>query len=177
MTRGRKPQPTAKKQLKGNPGKRALNKREPKPKMSADIKPDRPMVIVAGLDGAAIEAHIKRFGDRYVPLLREMQVFTDADAAAFELMSIHYAIAWQAMAIVEREGLTRTDKFGQIHKHPVLQVVRENSTAFRLYAAEFGMTPSSRTRLQTPTPDDPDDVERKLEQALFGKRTRVVTHE
>ena len=32
MAQGRKPKPTAVKELEGNPGKRELNKNEPKPK-------------------------------------------------------------------------------------------------------------------------------------------------
>ena len=39
MTRGRKPKPTAVKQMEGNPGKRALNKKEPKPKNEIPPRP------------------------------------------------------------------------------------------------------------------------------------------
>ena len=38
-TRGRKPTPTAIKELEGNPGKRALNDREPKPQKKAPACP------------------------------------------------------------------------------------------------------------------------------------------
>ena len=38
-TRGRKPTPTAIKELEGNPGKRALNEREPKPQKKAPACP------------------------------------------------------------------------------------------------------------------------------------------
>src|SRR5512138_472531 len=138
--RGRKPKPTAKKKLEGNPGKRKLNRREPKPRMSADIAP------------AQIDQHAAAFLKTYLPQLQAMGIFTDADQAALEMMSVHYALAWRAAEVVEQQGLLRIDAWGQAHKHPLLQVVRENSTAFRLYAAEFGLTPSSRSRLQMPEP-------------------------
>ena len=38
-TRGRKPKPTGIKQLEGNPGKRKLNEREPKPEKKAPSCP------------------------------------------------------------------------------------------------------------------------------------------
>jgi len=162
--RGRKPKPTAKKVVEGNPGKRKLNKREPKPKMSADMQPATPPVGAGVIYKAAIEAECKAFADRYLPQLQTLSIITDLDLAAFELMSVHYAMAWAAASIIERDGLLLVDKFGQAHKHPALQVMRDNSTAFRAYAAEFGMSPSARARIQTPLPDDMT----QLEMELFG---------
>lgn len=156
--RGRKPKPTAKKKLEGNPGKRKLNKREPKPRISANITP------------AQIDAGMKNFTTLYLPLLREMQVFTDADMAAFELMSVHYATAWRAAEVVQIEGLILKDKFGQLHKHPALQILRDNSALFKAYAAEFGLTPSSRSRLQMPLPEEST----QLEMELFGESAQVT---
>src|SRR5574337_418462 len=110
--RGRKPKPTARKKLEGNPGKRKLNKREPKPRMSADIAP------------AQLDAGMRAFTDVYLPLLQEMQIFTDVDQAAFELMALHYATAWRAAELLQSSGLVIKDKFGQLHKHPALQLMR-----------------------------------------------------
>lgn len=156
--RGRKPKPTAKKKLEGNPGKRQLNKREPKPKVSANITP------------AQIDAGMRSFTDLYLPQLQAMQIFTDADLAAFELMSVHYAMAWRAAEIVQSQGIVLTDKFGQLHKHPALQILRDNSALFKAYAAEFGMTPSARSRIQVPLPVAAD----QLEMELFGATTSVA---
>lgn len=166
--RGRKPKPTAKKKLEGNPGKRKLNKREPKPKISADMQADAP--IVAGVVYKAdLQAACKDFGEKYFPQLKALELLTDLDMAAFELMSVHYATAWAAASIVERDGLLLIDKFGQAHKHPALQVMRDNSAQFRAFAAEFGMTPSARSRIQMPLPDEPS----QLEMELFGEGTQV----
>lgn len=170
MTRGRKPKPTAKKILEGNPGKRVLNKREPKPRVSAD-KPKVPAKIAGVVYKAEIEAACQAFGDKYLPQLRALDLLTDLDIAAFELMSVHYSIAWAAASIVERDGLLLIDKFNQAHKHPALQVMRDNSAAFRAFAAEFGMSPSSRSRIQTPLPDDMS----QLEMELFGPAVAKAT--
>jgi len=156
--RGRKPKPTAKKRIEGNPGKRKLNKREPKPRMSTDIAP------------AQLDAAMRAFCDRYLPLLREMSVFTDVDQAAFEMMSLHYATAWRAAEMLQKSSLVIKDKFGQLHKHPALQLMRDNSALFRAYASEFGMTPSARSRIQVALPEEPS----QLEMELFGEAMGVA---
>lgn len=168
MTRGRKPEPTAKKQLKGNPGKRALNKREPKPTTSPDAKLKRLLAAAAGADSQTMEMAFTSFSERYLPLLKNMRVLTDVDMAAFELMAVHYAIAWRAAEIAQRDGLLQTDKFMQVHKHPILQVLRDNSSVFRAFAGEFGMTPSARSRIEVRNPDEDDELERYL----FGSVAR-----
>lgn len=159
MTRGRKPKPTAKKRLEGNPGKRKINKREPLPKASEVIEAQ------AITDGA------QAFIDKYKPQLHAMQILTDVDVAALELMATHYSIAWESARVIQKQGLTVTDTFKQVHKHPLLSVFRDNSTAYRAYAAEFGMTPSSRSRIQVPEPAEWD----QLEMELFGQGATVVS--
>jgi P27 family predicted phage terminase small subunit len=168
--RGRKPKPTAKKRLEGNPGKRQINKREPKPKAAAKTLPDRPIELMNVQDGQAIDAMIKRFTEIYFQQLQKLEILTDIDHAAFELMSVHYALAWVATAVVQREGLQKLSVMGGYKKHPLLQVVRENSMAFRGYAAEFGMTPSARSRIQVPLPGG----NTQLEMELFGDLTQVA---
>lgn len=167
--RGRKPKPTAKKKLQGNPGKRALNKREPRPASTADAKPRLPHALGAGLDGVVVEKVCGAFNDQYLPQLQTIGVYTDADQAAFELMAMHYALAWTAAEVVQRDGLMILGVKGE-KKHPLLQVVRENSMAFRAYAAEFGMTPSARSRLEVGGEEELDP----LEEELFGTATRVM---
>jgi P27 family predicted phage terminase small subunit len=157
--RGRKPKPSVKKKLEGNPGKRKLNKREPRPKAS-------------GIAPEAIDSLAKQFIAEYLPIVQAMGIFTDADQAALELMSVHYSIAWRAAEIVTREGLMLKNAFGWA-KHPLLQVLRDNSTAFKSYAAEFGLTPSSRSRLSVPEPKEFD----QLEMELFGPAAKVVKSE
>lgn len=136
-TTGPKPKPTAVKQLQGNPGKRPLNKHEPKPKTAVK----RPYGLGQGLQ--------RRFWDDHAGELERLQILTGIDSAAFRLMAEHYALAVQAVQEVREEGLTVPTREGE-KKNPKATVFRENSLAFKSYAAEFGMTPSARARLQLP---------------------------
>jgi P27 family predicted phage terminase small subunit len=131
--RGRKPKPTETKKRAGNPGRRKLAGDEPKPK-TTKIAP------------TLIDKRAREFAASVLPELRTTKVFTDVDMGAFEMMCTHYAIARLAAERVTKEGLMQHNAFGWA-KHPLLQVWRDNSKAFQSYAAEFGMTPSARTRI------------------------------
>ena len=70
-TRGRKPKPTAMKELEGNPGKHPLNASEPKPKKKAPACPKW------------LEPEAKKEWKRLAPSLEAMGVLTQADLTAF----------------------------------------------------------------------------------------------
>lgn len=133
-TKGRKPLPTAVKKLRGNPGKRPLNKHEPKPKS----KVKRPYKLGKGLQ--------RKFWDEHAEDLERLQILTSIDAAAFRLMAEHYAFAVQAAQELREEGLTVQGREGP-KKNPKAQIFKDNSLAFKSFATEFGMTPSARVRL------------------------------
>lgn len=136
-TRGRKPKPTAVKQLQGNPGKRPLARREPKPKTAVK----KPYGLGQGLQA--------RFWNEHAPELERLQILTGIDAAAFRLMAEHYALAVRAAMELHDDSLTVEGRDGP-KKNPLVQVLRDQSAAFKTYATEFGMTPSARARLQLP---------------------------
>ena len=69
--RGRKPIPTAIKELEGNPGKRELNKNEPKPKKNAPKCP------------AWLDVEAKKEWRRVSKQLEVIGVLTEVDMAAF----------------------------------------------------------------------------------------------
>lgn len=153
MTAGRKPKPTALKELQGNPGKRRLNTNEPKPKAGAPPMPRK-----------RLSPEGQRLWKTLAPKLAELGLITEADGAAFEMLCVHYGVAVQAARQLREDGLTTTDEDGLIRKHPLLQVLRESSTAFRMYAEQFGLTPAARARLRLPAPDE----EPSLAEVLFG---------
>jgi P27 family predicted phage terminase small subunit len=159
-TRGRKPKPTSVKQLQGNPGKRPLNKREPKP--LTEVK--RPWGLGRGLAG--------KFWDEHAPELERLEVLTGVDGPAFRLAAEHYSLAIEALKELRAEGLTIEGRDGP-KKHPLAQIARDNSMAFKSYAVEFGMTPSSRARLKLP-----EDAEQlSLADALFAAVSEAVEQE
>jgi len=145
---GRKPKPTAIKRLAGNPGKRPLNDREPRPEVPSARTP------------RGISAGAGKFWRGLARDLIEMGVLRVTDVPAFLLMAEHYSIARAAAEAIDKDGLTVVDENKCQRKHPLLQVLRDNSTAYRLYASEFGLTPSSRGRLQVaPLEDEPSLAE------------------
>ncbi len=150
--RGRPPKPTALKRLEGNPGKRALPDEPSAPALS---KPPR---VPSGLDKDAA-----RFWRQAARALVEMRLLTAADVPAFEIMAKHWALAAKAWQRIEDEGMVTTDERGLPRKHPLLQVWRDNSKAFREYAARFGLTPADRARVHV----KPGDVSKSLAEMLF----------
>ncbi len=136
--RGRKPKPTAAKKLAGNPGKRPLNYMEPKPTLA--VKKPR------GL--ATHNKYVGKLWDEYAPELERMGLLTGLDVAGLRLMLQHYQFALEAAVDVRNDGLTRKDENGVERKHPAMLMFERNSEMYRKWATEFGMTPSSRTRLK-----------------------------
>lgn len=151
--RGRKPKPTAIKQLAGNPGGRPLNDAEPQP------QPADPGRIPYRLLPKA-----RRFWLENAGRMSDLGLLTEIDLPAFQMMATHYAVAVQAAETIRAEGIMATDEHGLDRKHPALQVLRDNSGAFRAYAAEFGMTPSSRSRVRSNVPEE----QMSLAEALFA---------
>jgi len=138
MAAGRKPTPTAVKELRGNPGKRPLNEREPKGRKSSGRAP-------RGLSEGA-----GAFWRKYAPRLVDMGVLCDVDEPLLQLAAEHYSLAIQARAeiAIAESGLTQVDEKMVERKHPLLQVFRDNSAAYRACAAELGMTPSARSKVR-----------------------------
>lgn len=173
-SRGRKPKPTAAKELAGNPGHRPLNENEPKPKASAARTPRG-----LGQEGS-------KFWRKYAPALAGLGILTEIDEPALRMAAEHFDIAVQAATELRRErplfdkdgapvfdgdgkqvmvtdGLVIEDKDGNLRKNPLLQILRDNSTALRGYLTEFGMTPSSRSKIKA----EPDE-QLSLADILFG---------
>lgn len=155
---GRKPKPTAMKRLAGNPGKRRLDGGEPQPKIVAPRAP-RGRLPDAG----------KRLWRYLVPKLADLGLLTELDTTALEMMCLHYATAVEAETLLREEGLVTIGAKGGLVKHPAVQILRDNSIAFRQYAEQFGLTPSSRSRITMPMPEEPDE----LEALLFGRNVSV----
>lgn len=158
--RGRKPKPTALKERLGNPGKRPLNEAEPQPQSASTRVPH-------GLSAGA-----QKFWRGVAAELVRLGVLTVVDVPAFILMAEHYGMARAAVKELTLDSgklkLLILDQHGVDRKHPLLQVLRDNSAAFRSFATEFGMTPSSRSRLHI-EPQEQDD----FMALLFGTDVEV----
>jgi len=149
-TPGRKPKPTALKKLAGNPGKRPLDRAEVRPRAGVPAMPRR-----------RLSAEGQRLWRRLAPELAELGLMTEVDGPAFEMLCVHYSVAVQAARQLREEGLTVMGTTGE-RKHPCAQILREASTAFRMYAEQFGLTPAARARLRV----DPGEDEPSLQEYL-----------
>lgn len=171
MTAGRKPKPTAHKQLAGNPGKRALNADEPQ------YPAANPRVPKGKLPEDA--------ADLWRALAHPMAaagVLKVTDLPALEMLCLHYAVARAALARLLADGRVEVENAeGQlftvseglaitveckdgIKKHPAVSVLRESSLAFKSYLSEFGLTPSSRAQIKVGA----SEREMTLAEALFA---------
>jgi P27 family predicted phage terminase small subunit len=154
MTAGRKAKPTALKRLEGNPGKRALNSKEPKPTMEIPECPDH-------LKGAAL-AEWKRITVE----LQKLGILTKIDRAAL----VAYCTAWgdyvYACTVLNVEDDVIQSLKGGRYQNPWVAIKNGAMDRMVRIAAEFGMTPASRTRVKVEAPSE----EEEMEGFLFGNR-------
>ena len=141
MPRGRKPKPTAVKEIEGtfekNPQRR--NEREP---VAPDGAPDCPDYLC---DLAKIEWWYM------CNVLDEMGLLSRADRAALEIYCQTFAQWREACQMVAKEGavVQMQTKAGIITKRNPFDIIRErNAATCARLLAEFGLTPSSRSRVQ-----------------------------
>lgn len=139
---GRKSIPTAVKRLRGNPGKRPLNGEEPQAEQAT-----------ARLPYGRMEKRAANLWRRVAGPLIDAGLLKEIDTPALEMMCHHYALALDALAVLLKDGIVSKDERGLPRKHPLAQVFREESAAFRQYAELFGMTPSSRSSIHIDAPE------------------------
>jgi len=156
--RGRKPKPSAIKKLEGNPGKRAVNKREPKPAIEIPACPTH-------LTGDA-----RQEWNRITKELQAMGLIALADRSVLAAYCTAYADYVKAVKKLKTQGEVITYESGNVVQNPWVGIKNRAMEKLVKIAAEFGMTPSSRVRLQVETPTEDDD----MASLLFGKKTKVT---
>ena len=161
--RGPRPQPTAVRELRGDPGKRGRPAgEEPRPEPAAPKMP-------RGLPREA-----RAFWRRYAEGLARLGLLTEVDTPAFTMLALHWQVCQDAMKEMTKSGqagvleLTTEDDDGLERKHPLLQVLRDNSSAFLRYAAHFGMSPSARAGMRVEPPAVADPYETFLRRGRNG---------
>ncbi len=149
-----KPKPTVLKILEGNPGRRPLNKNEPKPPLITSGCPEW------------LSDKAKEEWARAAPILERLGLLTEADRAVFILYCQTYGKWVEAEKFLKEKGTTyaypRKDKDGNtisvyMAPFPQVSIARQCAELITKLCAEFGMTPSSRCRMSLPieNPDDP----------------------
>ncbi|MGH7936119.1 MAG: phage terminase small subunit P27 family [Chthoniobacterales bacterium] len=154
---GRRPLPTAVKKLRGNPGKRKLNDKEPSAQLG---EPEMPRDLPK-----AAAAEWKRI----VPELQILVVLATVDRAALAAYCHAFARWFEAEREVKRLGIVveepilimgEATDFVRYKKNPAVTISEGAMKIMKSFLVEFGMTPSSRSRvrIEKPADDDPMDA-------------------
>jgi P27 family predicted phage terminase small subunit len=133
--RGRPPKPTALKVLEGNPGKRPLNKNEPKPEKKAPKCP------------SWLEPDAKKEWRRLAKELEAMGLLTRIDMAVFAGYCQAYARWKEAEEFISKHGSILKTASGYIQQVPQVSIAQQNLKQMRNFCSELGLTPSARSRL------------------------------
>jgi len=133
---GRKPLPTHLKVVKGTARPHRLNASEPAPAITAPNAPDH-------LDDRAQDKF-----DRLAKLLAAHGIMSELDAAALG----RYCIVWCRWLDVEQEVKARgpvvKTQGGNVIQNPFLAIANRCLSQMAQIESEFGMTPSSRSRIR-----------------------------
>ncbi len=149
----RRPKPTALKLVAGNPGKRAVNKREPQPKRALPTCPTH------------LKTPAKAAWKRLSALLGRMGVLTEADGFALERLCGCYAEILECRALIDAHGSTYTTTSTQgettLKANPAVSMLGDADRRFRAWLLEFGLTPAARAKVHRIGGDDgaPDPLD------------------
>ncbi|MCP3997262.1 MAG: phage terminase small subunit P27 family [bacterium] len=151
--RGPPPKPTYLKAVRGNPGKRPLNENEPKPPKDAPRCP------------VWLSAEAKTVWRRVVPMLERMGVLTLVDGDALNGYCQTYARWKKAEEFLEKHGdvYPLRDEQGRVRcmqQFPQVAISRNLLQLLKSYQQEFGLTPSARSRIELPKPNEDSPLQR-----------------
>ena len=148
---GRKPQPTALKELKGNPGRRPLNEDEPKPEVLLPRPPSHLSPVA------------RREWKRTGTLLVEMGLMTNLDIAALARYCVAYGHWVEAEQQMRKHGLLMKSTQGEPTRSPYWFISTKSMAVMRSFLLEFGMSPSSRSTVASGSvaPEEETEFERR----------------
>lgn len=140
---GPRPKPTHLKLIQGNPGKRAINKNEPKPIGDLRKPPDWLSEELVKDWNHAIQDAPKGLLKKIDSSVLETWVFAKATHRA------------AAMKVAELGLVTASPVKGEPMQNPYLAIVNRQAQIMLKAAGELGFTPSSRSKVSVVN-DDPD---------------------
>lgn len=144
MKVGRPPKPTHLKLIEGNPGKRKLNPHEPHPNATLPDPPEW-LTMEAAVEWMRVSEELYRLG-----------ILTGIDRGALAAVCQAFG-RWQraenALAEIAKKDrstgglLVKTGK-GSAMENPLVGIARRAMSDYVRFCAEFGMTPSARSRVE-----------------------------
>jgi P27 family predicted phage terminase small subunit len=155
-----KPTPTALKILRGNPGKRPISRREPRPRLEPPLAPARFEHSAAAL----------KHWHALAPTLTRLGLLTEVDGHAFAELCDYLADIDAARLELYASGPVVRTAEGTAVISPYYNVVLRASASAARLLAEFGLTPSARARIEVTVPHEDGD---QLETYLTTPRRRA----
>jgi P27 family predicted phage terminase small subunit len=149
--RGRKPTPTALKLIAGNPGKRPLRLDEFKPYAEIPKAPKH-------LKGEALKEW-----KRVTSELHRYGMIAQVDRGALAMLCTCWARYVHAEEMIEKAAVQAPGSYGMFVKtpnnyavqSPWLAVSNKAMEQYKVFCAEFGLTPSARSRMPVSTTQMP----------------------
>ena len=138
MKPGRKPKPTKLKLVDGNPGKRKINKREPRPESSIPNCP-RQLNAIARTEWNRVSAILQRNG-----------MITALDRAALSAYCSSFAryIYFEGKLSKKPElAIQHSKKTGYDQVSPMFTIMKAAKKDMHSFLSKFGMSPSDRVGL------------------------------
>jgi P27 family predicted phage terminase small subunit len=162
---GANAKPTKLKKLLGNPGKRKLNDKEPK------AVPGRPAIP------AFVRGEARAWWPRICSMIEELGVLTKSDGLAVAALCSSIGQLVKAEAAIEKFGMifATVDETTGVATHKVNPAVRVKSDALRhmnSLLGQFGLSPSTRSKLKIDAPSEPDPFESFLSQDSEAQNTK-----
>ena len=150
---GTKPKPPAIKLREGNLGRRPINHREPQYPSTLPPAPDE------------LDQDAKAEWERGGALLVGQRVVTEGDLPILTMYCAVWSQWLQAQRALMQHGLMVVDDKGAAKISPWFTVAEKTGLELRRVAAELGLTPSSRARLQV----DPQHAQKETHaEKIFG---------
>ncbi len=134
---GPPPKPTYLRLLEGNPGRKKISKREPKPRRHRKA-PEPPTWL---------DVHGKRVWRLIAKKLVRFGLLTELDHVPLAAVCDSYATWRRCRQVVLEEGYS-VDTKETTKPRPEALLMERARRDFVRFAAEFGMTPAARTRIE-----------------------------
>lgn len=143
--RGRKPQPTALRVLRGNPGQRRLNEHEP----------THPTFDPLDVPPELVDARARGEWQRIAPQLAATRQVTIVDRATLLAYCLKYG-EWLALQDdAKRHPFIVKGSLGNPIPNPALRLANQTLDLMIKTASELGITPASRSRVSASAPAPP----------------------
>ncbi len=134
---GPKPKPSNLKRLEGF-RKERINQQEPRPRLSKRVPPAP----------SYLPALAKKEWKRHATELHRLGLLTDLDRPALEGYCQAYAAFVEASINIQKHGVLVKAQSGFPIQSPYLGIANQASDRMKKWMCEFGMTPSSRSRIE-----------------------------